>query len=200
MRCEQVRPGGGRRRVHTARSDRGAVDCSLMTLVTPGLDPSGNADYRAPRRAPSGAGDHEHCCRAVSGAQPAARPATLLTDRLPKISRHLEDGHLPEARRQSHEVCSSVDIRARCDHSIYGGEKAGMRRGVAYRGPSGWVLTRLTCVFRLNRVACRWPGWGHRSSSGSPPPSGNDGEDRTRATLGWTADRLQQRHGASPYR
>jgi hypothetical protein len=27
-----------------------------------------------------------------------------------------------------------------------------MRRGVAYRGPSGWVLTRLTCVFRLNRV------------------------------------------------
>jgi hypothetical protein len=33
-----------------------------------------------------------------------------------------------------------------------------MRRGVAYRGPSGWVLTRLTRFFRLNRVVCWWPG------------------------------------------
>jgi len=56
----------------------GVPDCSLMTVVTPGSDPERRADYRrAGAGAPSGAGDREHCCRAVSGAQPAARPAGL---------------------------------------------------------------------------------------------------------------------------
>jgi hypothetical protein len=127
MRCEQVRPGCGRRRVHAVDQiveHWMLVDDSAKHL---GWIPSGARTTGAPRRAPSGAGDHERCCRAVSGAQPAARPATLLTDRLRKISRLLEDGHFqrPDGRA-TRSVPPSTSVHAVTQHLLRraGGDEA----------------------------------------------------------------------------
>jgi hypothetical protein len=58
------------------------------------------------------------------------------------------------------------------------GEQAGMRRGVAYRGPSGWVLTRLTCVFLLNRVVLVDRGGSSILLRARQHRAGNHAEDR----------------------
>jgi hypothetical protein len=53
-----------------------------------------------------------------------------------------------------------------------------MRRGGAYRGPSGWVLTRLTCVFRLNRVVLVDRGGSSILLRARQHRAGNHAEDR----------------------
>ena len=107
----QVRPGGGHGGVHAARSNRGALDCSLMTVVNTGLDPSGARTTGAPGWAPSGAGDHEHCCRAVSVAQGRDRlvSATVLTDRQRKISRHCDRRLRSRAALMRNRVSAAFD-------------------------------------------------------------------------------------------